>query len=122
MQFNLDSPHGQNTINNYQPGQITINQIIYKSSVIISPTQLITAWPPQQFAELTPDSFNPVLALNPEIIILGTGATHLFPPPELIVALIEKQIGFEAMNTGAASRTYNVLVSEGRNVVAALLL
>lgn len=122
MQFNLDTSPGQNIINNYSPGQITINQITYKKSIIISPKQLITDWQPQQFTELTSDSFNPVIALNPELIILGTGEKHLFPHPELIEKLIEKKIGFEAMSTGAAARTFNVLLSEGRNVVAAMLL
>ena len=68
------------------------------------------------------DSFEQVLALRPELVILGSGPLLRFVPAQLLRPLIERRIGVETMDTPAACRTFNVLVSEGRAVVAALLL
>jgi len=63
-----------------------------------------------------------VFALQPEIVVLGSGPRQRFPEPRLLAAIMTRGIGCEVMDTGAACRTYNVLVSEGRRAVAALLL
>jgi uncharacterized protein len=60
--------------------------------------------------------------LRPEVVILGTGVKLRFPPPSLTRALVEANIGLEVMDTGAACRTYNILMGDGRRVVAALLM
>jgi uncharacterized protein len=57
---------------------------------------------------------------NPELIILGTGPTNVFPPRELVFALARRGIGLECMDTAAAARTFNVLSGEGRSVAAVL--
>ena len=64
-----------------------------------------------------------LIAIEPEtrIIVLGTGETQVFPDPALYFAVIGRGIGFEVMDTGAACRTYNILISEGRRVVAGLM-
>ena len=66
--------------------------------------------------------FEAILALQPELVIFGSGARLKFVSPALLRALIDRRIGVETMDTPAACRTYNVLVSEGRSAVAALLL
>jgi uncharacterized protein len=68
------------------------------------------------------DDLAPALELNPQILLLGTGKTHCFPPAELMGAVLKQNVGLEVMTTDAACRTYNVLVSEGRSVVAALII
>jgi len=92
------------------------------SSFIISAERLITDWSPCRPEELQAEHLAAIIALNPEVVLLGTGQRLSFPPPALLHPLMEAGIGYEVMDSGAASRTYNVLHSEGRRVVAALLL
>ena len=73
-------------------------------------------------AELGEDHFDAVLATQPEIVLLGTGPTNIFPPRELTFAFARKGIGLEVMDTAAAARTFNVLANEGRRVAAVLYL
>jgi len=115
-------PSGQNVIRSYARGQVTINREIYRTSVLVSPERIVADWPPQSFVALAPAHFEPVAALAPEIVLIGTGARLRFPPPGLVEPLARAGIGFEIMDTGAACRTYNVLMAEGRRVVAALLM
>jgi len=86
------------------------------------PQRIIPDWRPQMLAELRAQDLAEVLALEPEVVLLGTGQTLRFPSPELFSAFHSTAIGIEVMDTGAACRTYNILAVEGRQVVAALLL
>ena len=122
MKIHLESGVGQNLIRAYAPGRITINEEIYTSSLIVTPQQVITAWPPVRFADLLAGHFELIPPLQPEVVILGTGARLQFPAPKLTRSLVEAGIGIEVMDTGAACRTYNFLMSDGRRVVAALLM
>ncbi len=79
-------------------------------------------WQCSRFAELTPDHFERLAALKPEIVIFGSGSRQRFAPAALTRSLIEKQIGLESMDSHAACRTYNILAAEGRDVALALLL
>ena len=63
-----------------------------------------------------------VLDLGPEILVLGTGERQVFPEPQVIVALAARGIGLEVMDNGAACRTYNILLAEGRKVALALIM
>ena len=112
----------QHQIHAYEPGAITVNETIYHHSLIVSADTLITDWPPSSLQTLTATHFEPIFALKPEIIILGTGLHFIMPPAKQLAPLYQKQYGVECMDTGAACRTYTALVSEGRNVVAALLI
>jgi uncharacterized protein len=60
--------------------------------------------------------------MKPEIVLLGTGATFVFPDPARLAPLRDARVGVEVMDTAAACRTYNILLAEGRNVVAALIV
>jgi uncharacterized protein len=82
----------------------------------------VLEWPPQRFEQLQAAHFDQLLALSPELVIFGSGARQRFAAPALLRGFFERRIGFEAMDTAAACRTFNVLVSEGRSVVAALLI
>ena len=86
------------------------------------PNLVIDNWAPQTFDELLKDHFLTISELEPQLVILGTGEQQQFPKTELYATLLNQGVGVEVMSTPAACRTYNILVSEGRNVAAALLL
>jgi uncharacterized protein len=122
MRFSLDADTNHYSIRNYGPGWITVNDLEIRRSVIITPDQLVLDWPPQAFTELAESHFAAIAALEPEIVLLGTGVRQQFPHPRLTQALLTRGIGIEVMDTTAACRTYNVIMLEGRRVAAALLL
>ena len=122
MKIHLESGMGQNLIRAYAPGRITINEEVYTTSLIVTPRQVVTEWPPASFADLSAGHFEIIARLQPEVVILGTGARLQFPAPSLTRSLVEAGIGLEVMDTGAACRTFNFLMSDGRRVLAALLM
>jgi uncharacterized protein len=87
----------------------------------LTPARLQQGWPPAHFGELEERHFDPVLEVEPEIVLLGTGARQAFLEPHMAMVFHGSGIGIEVMTTEAACRTFNVLVGEGRNVAAALL-
>lgn len=102
--------------------QIRINDQAHDQSIALTPDELLGAWPATPVAELAEGHFDSVLATAPEIVLLGTGGRHVFPPRELTFAFARKGVGLEVMDTAAAARTFNVLANEGRRVVAVLYL
>lgn len=122
MRFAEDSNDARYLIRAYAAGRITVNEDALTRSLIVSAEQLIRDWEPQQFEELTAVHLQTVIELRPEILLLGTGARLRFPHPSLLAELHNHGIGIEVMDTAAACRTYNILVSEGRRVAAALLM
>lgn len=90
-------------------------------SVLVNATTL-QDWPPRSVADMTGDDIAQCHALDPEIVIIGTGRTQVFPPAEHVVTLQKKGIGVEIMANDAACRTFNVLLSEDRHVLLALML
>jgi uncharacterized protein len=106
----------------YAPGRINVSDTLLTQSFIVAADQLVEDWPPQRFEELTAEHLKTALALEPEILIIGTGKEQHFLPVELMAALSKTGMGLEVMDTAAACRTYNVLLSEDRKVVAALLM
>jgi uncharacterized protein len=92
-------------------------------SFILTPQTLVQDWGVSGGARaLTPDDLAPVLALEPELVILGTGETQQFPSAAVMGACLTRGIGLEVMANAAAARTFNLLASEGRKVAAAILL
>lgn len=122
MRFSLDTDSNKYSIKSYGPGWVNVNERELRRSLIIAPERLITDWPPQCLAELDETHIATVAALEPEIVLLGTGEQQRFPHPRLTRELLTRGIGVEIMNTAAACRTYNILMLEGRRVVAALLI
>ena len=113
---------GKNRIFSYTADSFTVNNEHITSSIIISVDKLIRNWPPQTFADLATQHIEPIIALEPEVVLLGTGSRMHYPDEPFISAIVLKNIGLEVMDTGAACRSYNLLLSEGRNVVAAMFL
>ncbi len=121
-QLNLDQNKGNYQIRGYRTGLIHINEQTYTTSLIIGPHDLIENWSPKTINELTPDMLISAAALKPDILLIGTGEKHALVSPSLYGELINQGIGVEVMSTGAACRTFNALISEDRNVVAALII
>lgn len=121
MKLNLHAATGLNQITACGEGYVQVNGQRREGSVVVSPDGL-APWPPRAVCELTAGHLAALLALAPEIVLLGTGSRLQFPAPWLARACAEAGAGLEVMDTPAACRTYNVLLSEGRKVVAALLV
>lgn len=142
MQFNHDIDVHRYSIRGYATGEITVNlplaaiQIlpghdpatplprheVITHSIVVAPTRLVRDWEPQRLDQLTAEHIAQLVESNPEVVLIGTGARLTWPPRRLLAPLMERQIGFEIMDTAAACRTYNILMFEGRDVIAALMM
>jgi uncharacterized protein len=120
MKFTQQHPEGQNLIRRYGPDFIAVGEREIRSSCIVSATTL-TDWAPRTVEELGLEHFAPLFELEPEVVVLATGARQIFPRAALRAEFATRKIGLEVMEVGAACRTYNVLVSEERRVLAAIL-
>jgi len=109
-------------IRNVSESAIRVNDEDYSESIVLTPDDLLTIWSDKPIADLTEADFDSVFDTKPEIVLLGTGASNVFPPRELTFAFARKGIGLEVMDTSAAARTFNVLANEGRRVAAILVL
>ncbi len=121
MRFSQERIDG-NSISAYASGQVTVNGEAITTSVIVTPKRIIHDWLPAVFEEMQAAHLERFARLDPEIILIGTGDTLRFPPAAWTAAYLARGIGVEVMDTAAACRTYNVLLSEDRRVVAALLI
>jgi len=146
MQFNLDVNRHSYSIRAYGPGTVTVTipwdggedspdavdaigpsasrmrQEVLTRSLIVTPEHLIRDWPPQSLAELAADHMQALVSLKPEVVLLGSGARFNWPETAALAPLMQAGIGYEVMDTAAACRTYNILMSDGRRVAAALLM
>ncbi|MCP3666085.1 MAG: Xcc1710-like domain-containing protein [Gammaproteobacteria bacterium] len=122
MKFALSDSADGYLIRAYRSGEITIGEQRFTSSLILLPDQIHTNWSVVDFSDLELSHFTTMAGFRPDLIILGTGEQQSFPKPALYQPLITQGIGLEVMTTSAACRTYNILVSEGRRPLAALIL
>ncbi len=121
MKMRADRMEGQNAIARHGPDGVIVNGVEYTESIVVPWTGPIQTWRVDGFDALTAEHFERVAALRPELVIFGSGPRIRFAAAALLRPLIDARIGFETMDTAAACRTYNVLLAEGRSVVAALL-
>jgi len=121
MKFTADSARG-NIIRSYSPGEIKLREDTIRTNVIISQEKIIPDWNPPAIDQLSIADFAPALDQKPEIILFGTGRQQQFPNIALLTEIMRAGTAIEVMETGAACRTYNVLIGEYRSVVAALLI
>jgi uncharacterized protein len=122
VKFTLDAGPQAHLIRGYSDTEIRIGERSVRGSCIVTADQLLTDWGPASFAEFGQAHLATLIALAPEVVILGTGMTQQFAPRALRDALAGRGVGLEAMALGAACRTFNVLVQEERRVAAALFL
>ncbi len=110
------------SIRRVESGAIMVGDQLLKNNFALTTDEVIGDWHPSVIQDLTEDDFESLLASNPELILLGTGPNPVFPPRELVFSMARKGIGLEAMDTAAACRTFNILVSEGRRVAAVFIV
>lgn len=140
MQVNLDVDIHSYNIRAYQPGAIALTipyapedarpggqkprplgvETIH-GSFIVSPRHLLRDWPPTNIDNLLAQHIEAIIELQPELVLLGTGQQLIFPDQQVLADLHRQRIGVEIMDTAAACRTYNILMTEGRFVVAGMI-
>ncbi len=106
----------------FSAGRLSIGERHYADGVILSGATLLEERLPPAAAGLSRGHGELILELEPEIVLVGTGQRQVFPDREFLGIFLSRGVGVEVMDTGAACRTYNVLIAEGRHVVAALLV
>ena len=122
MKFQPDTLDGVNNITRYDVDTLRVNADLHTASVLVPWVGPTRPWNATRTEELTPAHFEALLEFDPEVVIFGSGPKLKFVSPALYRSLIDKRIGVETMDSGAACRTYTVLANEGRKVVAAILL
>ncbi len=122
MKLHLTQAAGNQLITGYSLTSISVNHRRFEQSIIVLPNEVITDWKVGEFDALTTENFEGLLTIKPEVVLLGTGIQHRFIHPKLIASLTQVHIPVECMTTDAACRTYNILMAEGRQVAAALIL
>jgi uncharacterized protein len=120
LKLHASGPTSLNTFTGYGAGFVLVNAVRHETSLIVTPEKLIQ-WDAASFDALKAVDFSPIVELNPEVLLLGTGSRIRFPHPALTRSLAEARIGLEVMDVQAACRTYNILMGEERRVAAALL-
>jgi uncharacterized protein len=122
MRFTQETSSGINVIRAYGGGELRINDTTYRGAVILSASTAQSEPNIENLDELIAIDLARVLALEPELVLLGTGERQIFPAASFGAQFLRAGIGFEVMDTGAACRTFNVLVGEKRRVVGLLLV
>ena len=121
MQLAADTHVQANVILGYDGGVLRLRGRLVESSAIVTASE-VRAWAATSAETLSPELFEPVLALGVDVVLLATGRRQLWPPPAVLAHLAARRIGLEVMDTGAACRTFNLLVGDGRPVALAAIL
>jgi uncharacterized protein len=121
MKMVLDDAAGLNLISAYEPGRVTIRGRHYSASLVVYANELDIEWPATSSQELEGKTLRGIAAKDIELLIIGTGERQQFPDPRVFVPLMDAGIGYEVMDNKAACRTFNILLSEGRNAALALM-
>ena len=122
MQLNLERPDYQYFLRGADGTGALVNDRRLQCSFAIAPNALVENWPVHDAGAMLPTDLDALLALDPELVVLGTGAQQRFPPAAVMAACLQRGIGIEVMTNAAAARTYSVLAGEGRRVVAGFVL
>ncbi len=123
MQISEDTYQPTDTvIEKFNGSVITINKQEYQSSLIVSAKKVISPWPIKNLNELCTEHLTPIIELQPDLVLIGTGTQGRLAKKQQLIPLYEAKIAVESMSNAAACRTYNALLSEGRHVVAAIIL
>lgn len=122
MKLQADRAEGVNIINAYTADSVSVNGEVHTSSILVPPTGPVEPWAVRTLSDLTSTHFERMAEARPELVIFGSGRQLRFPSPSVLQPLMAARIGIETMDTAAAARTYNILVAEGRRVMAALLI
>ncbi len=121
MELNLEIPRDYLFIRSISTKGIQVSEEYYASPLILSGRQIVSEWGVHSIGDIREETLQCVFDMQPELVLIGCGKLQAFLPPVIQALFFRRNIGFEVMTTDAACRTFNVLVAEGRNVVAALL-
>jgi uncharacterized protein len=122
MKIERESAEGRNLFTGYGDGYVEVNARRLTASLVVTADRLEENWGPEAVEQISSIQLEALAAFSPEIVLLGTGTTLRFPHPALLAPLYAAHIGVEVMDTRAACRTYNILLGEGRKVLAALII
>jgi len=122
MQLLLEQPGDDYVLRGADGTGAWVNARRLQRSFIVAAQVLVEDWPVVDARLMTVTDLEPMLALSPEVILLGTGERQAFPPAKTLAACLQRGIGLEAMTNAAAARTFNVLAGEGRRVVAGFVV
>ena len=121
MDLTFQRPGQHHYIHSVSTDGIRVVDQVCTGSIIVSASRLITDWPVSTVEDIAAGHIGQILELEPEIVLIGTGERQVFLGPEMLMNFYKQSVGVEIMTTRAACDTFNILVSEGRNVVAALM-
>ena len=122
MQLNLERPDYTWYLRGAEGDHALVNERVLRASFVVCPDTLVEDWPVGDASTLDVAQIEPLLALKPELVLLGTGARQVFPPAPVLAAFLTRGLGIEVMTNAAAARTYSVLAGEGRRVVAGFVI
>ena len=122
MELNLERPRDYLFVRRADAHAVVIVDRPFTASIILARDKVIDDWGVADVAAMTPKDAEPILALQPDVVLLGTGARQQFPSQEVLAAFLQRGVGVEVMDNAAAARTWDILASEGRNVVAAFIV
>ncbi len=122
MDLSLDQPEGYLLVRRVDARSVTLLDRLMDHSFLLTPAGVTESWPVNAAEILEARHVETLLALRPELVILGTGERQVFPSAAFMAGFLGKGIGIEVMDNAAAARTYNLLASEDRQVVAAFIL
>lgn len=122
MDFSLSRPQGYLFVRRVSERAITVVDRDIHASFLLTPERLVEDWPVTEVGALDDTASESVRALEPELVVLGTGTRQRFPSARFMAGFLRHGIGVEVMDNAAAARTYDLLASEGRRVVAAFIL
>ena len=122
MQLHLERPDHAYSLRGADGRHALVNAQRLESSFVIAPDALVPEWNVRDVTAMTSEDLAPLLALHPELVVLGSGDAQAFPPAAVLAACLSRKIGLETMTNAAAARTFNVLAGEGRRVVAGLVI
>jgi uncharacterized protein len=122
MRFTQDSTSAALLIRAYTAGELRVNDETYRETVILTATAVLRLPEIRDTEDLASLEPSRILALDPELVLLGTGPRQVFPAGSFRAQFLSAGIGLEVMDTAAACRTFNVLVAEQRRVVALLMV
>lgn len=122
MELNLERPRDYLFVRRADAHTVVVADQRYTTSIILTRSKVIDTWGVTDIAAMTRADVEPIVALKPDVVLLGTGAHQQFPSQAVLAAFLQSGVGVEVMDNAAAARTWDILAGEGRNVVAAFIL
>ena len=122
MQLTEHRPERELFVRQANAASVTVVDRVFTRSLVLDAQRVIDDFAPRSVEELDAAAVDRVLELQPEVVLLGTGARAVFPPQSVLARFLTRGVGLETMDSSAAARTFNVLAGEGRRVVAVFLL